>query len=57
MRSEGKVRGIIHVSEFDSVEVEDAEGVGLDEAVQGEDLVHLDGRHEGAAPLLNDARN
>ena len=45
------------VAELDAIEVLHAQAVRRDEAVQREDLVHLDGRDERAAPLPDDVRN
>jgi hypothetical protein len=42
------------ISKLDPVEVLDRERVGCDEAVEREDLVHLDSGDEGAATLTDD---
>lgn len=44
------------VSVLDSVEVEDGERVGGDEAGEGQDLVHLDRRHLHEAGQANQGR-
>ena len=41
------------VAELDAVEIEHALGVGQDESVEGQDLEHLEGRHQRAAALLD----
>lgn len=45
------------IGELDAVEVEDAEGVGGDETVKREDLVHLNSGDEGATALTDDIRD
>ena len=43
LESAGGWVGYLVVAVLDAVEVENGEGVGGDEAGQGQDLVHLDG--------------
>ena len=45
------------VAELDAVQIQHAQTVGTDQAVQGEDLVHLDCRHQRASSLADDVRN
>ena len=45
------------VAELDAIEVLHAQAVRRDEAIQREDLVHLDGRNERAASLPDDMRD
>ena len=41
----------LHVTELDAIKVEHTLRVGQDESIQGQDLEHLQRRHQGAAPL------
>lgn len=41
------------VAEFDSIEKQDALGVGENERVEGQDLEHLESGHQSAATLLD----
>ena len=53
-RHEHPVNCHLIVAKLDAIQVLYTQTVGRNEAVQREDLVHLDGGHEGAATLTND---
>ena len=48
------LNGRLSVAEFDSIHIENREGVGRDEGVQGEDFEHLQGGDQSAAALFDD---
>lgn len=43
----------LHIAVFDSVEIQNGQPVGRDEAIQSKDFVHLDGGHKGGSSLAN----
>lgn len=45
------------IAELDTIQVLDAQAICGDEAVQRENLVHLNGCNQGAPALANDIRN
>ena len=47
-----RARKYLHVTELDAVQVEHTLRVSQDEGVEGKDLEHLQGGHQGAAALL-----
>ncbi|KAG9766035.1 putative cation transporting ATPase, partial [Aureobasidium melanogenum] len=49
--------GDLTIAELDTVKVQHTQTVGRDQAVQSQDLVHLDGSNESATTLADDVRN
>lgn len=48
---------MVRVAELDAIVVEHGQGVGLDQTVEREDLVHLHRRGQRAPALLEDLLN
>ena len=49
--------GDLAIAKLDTLQVEDGQTVGANQAVKGENLVHLDGGNESAAALTDDVGN
>lgn len=45
------------ITKFDAIEIQDAQAVRGDEAIESENLVHLNSRDEGGSSLANDVRD
>src|SRR6185312_10084356 len=48
---------VLSITELDSLEVQDGEGVGANQTVEGKNLVHLNGGNESAPALADDVGN
>ena len=56
-RHKHTVNGHLVVAELDAVQVLYTQTIRRDETIESKDLVHLDGRDQGAAALANDVRD
>jgi hypothetical protein len=47
----------LSISKLDTIQIKHTQAVSADQAIQRQDLVHLDGGHKRASSLSNDVRN